>query len=55
VIIQKRTLYVKNVQTTSLPVDKFGGVNVAWSRFGGSCKQALQFVAAAGFWKEDNE
>ena len=44
-------MYVKPVSVSALPIDKFGGVVVAWSRFGGSLHDTLLWVISCGFWK----
>jgi hypothetical protein len=51
VITNKHCVYVKPVDHADLPVDKFKGVVVSWSRFDGSLKAALEFCIACGFWK----
>jgi len=52
VITAKRALYLKPVESgrMNLPTDSFQGVVVAWSRFGGSLREALLWVISANVW-----
>ena len=45
-------MYLKPVAAgrMQLPVDSFGGVVVAWSRFGGSLRETLLWVVSANVW-----
>lgn len=51
VITSKKCVYVKPVDFAQLPIDKFGGCVISWSRFNGSLKSTLEFAISYGFWK----
>ena len=52
VLLDKKSVYAKPVdpRRTTLSVDKFGGVVLSWSRFGGSLKDTLLWASDAGLW-----
>ncbi len=43
-------MYINPVDRSSIAVDKYGGVVLAWSRFDNSIKQTFAFAIQYGFW-----
>ena len=51
VLLEKRAVYVKPVEHSEfIKMDKFQGVQVSFSRFGGSIRETLNYCVTCGFW-----
>jgi hypothetical protein len=49
--LEKRAVYVKPVERSEfIKMDKFQGVQVSFSRFGGSIRETLNYCVTCGFW-----
>ena len=53
VVTYKRACYLKPVvasRVAPLTVDKFGGLQLTWSRFGGSLRSTMEWIDQSTVW-----
>ena len=53
-VTYKRACYLKPVvasRVAPLTVDKFGGLQLSWSRFGGSLRSTMEWIDQSTVWE----